>query len=184
MTLEEVTDTFGRIFKQFDASSEEEEALEGFKGISAKTDHNTFIKGFMKTFSDGSKSIVARRLEFFPRLVASKLINGNAFPVAFGECLFDLWMEASDFPGIEANYAKIYADMICADMTTLSDFYIHPSLAGHDDKEYILETYSQFFTELKIIVHSSVNTQVKASVSSNCLTIISRAIARSQALTN
>ena len=151
MSLEQTIDGFNKIFKGLDSSADEDEAIEQLTKLSAEADAKTFIKGFLKTFSDGSKTAVSRRVQLFPKLVSSKLIQESSFAIAFGECLFDLWMEASDFPGIEANYATIFAHMVCANKIKLSDFYVHPSLATHEDKEIIMETYNQFFSELKSI---------------------------------
>ena len=163
MTLEQAIEAFSKAYKKLDSSDNEDDVLDSFKEIYSRTENEILIKGYLKTFSDGAKISVRKRVELFPKLRCAKLINSASFAVAFGECLFDLWMEASDFPGIEANYAKIFAEMIDAKMLTLSEFYIHPDLPTHEDKALILETYNQFFSEYKTLICNPLSSQVANS---------------------
>lgn len=152
LILEEVIKRFVQLFNEFETSSCEKSIIDNLKTLACEANGVDFTRAFIKTFSDGSRDVVAKRIALFPKLINADLIKEEDFTIAFGECLYYLWMEASDFPGIEANYAKIFFEITLSKNMNLNNFYIHPELASNEDKCYIIDTYNEFFNEMKKII--------------------------------
>lgn len=154
LAFEQVCTELKEIYTLIEEDEDHKKILEKFKRLSEKADSKDFAMGLMKSFNDGKLQQVSRRLEMFPKLLETDIIDKNIFNKAYGECLFELWLEASDFPGIEVNYAKIYLQMVSLGKLTFKGLYIHPSLKASEEKEFILETYNTVIAEMQNLVKS------------------------------
>ena len=130
MTYEDCMDGLKITYKSSEKNEEEPESshVESLqKSVLNKCRDSDFVKTFMSTFSDGRKSVILRRISLLKLCFQKSLVSADGFSKGFGEALYDLWMEASDFPGIEENYARI---LLMAETMlkgfSIADLYIHP----------------------------------------------------------
>ena len=151
LTLDEICSEFKDIYKMIENQNDEVVARAA-KELFEKTEGAEFVKGYLKSFNDGTIEQVKARLELFPKLIELGLIDKWDFNTSYGECLFDLWCDVSDFPGIESNYAKIFVEMVSRGKCMFKDLYLHPSIKGHDDKDLILETYNVVLLEMQKLI--------------------------------
>lgn len=151
LSLEEICNEFQEIYRMLEEQNEER-MNEALKQLFEKSEGAEFVKGYLKSFNDGTIDQVKTRLELFPKLIEFGFVDKWDFNTSYGECLFDLWNDASDFPGIESNYAKIFLEMVFRGKCFFKDLYIHPALKSHEDKGLILETYNCVILEMEKLV--------------------------------
>lgn len=122
------------------------------KNLSQKSNGTDFVKSLLATFSDGRQSLVSERAKLIALCLEKNFIRPEDFNKGFGEALFGLWMEASDFPGIEKNFANVFVLGLKHKSLKAVDLYIPAQYSNSDEKEYIFPTYQEVLEEsIKLI---------------------------------
>ena len=110
------------------------------KNLAEKSQGQEFVRAFLSTFADGRQSTVVERIKHMQTALNKNFITLEDFNRGFGEALAGLWSEASDFPGIENNYAHILLLALQKGFKAV-DLYIPSEVEQSDEKEYIFVTY-------------------------------------------
>lgn len=109
------------------------------KDLASKSAGQDFAKAYMTTFADGRQSIVVERIKLMQLCFDKNIVTLDDFNKGFGEALGGLWMEASDFPDIENNYAHILL-LAMKKGFKANELYIPPKIEKSDEKVYIFGT--------------------------------------------